>query len=77
MTLLGLVVGGLARFALPGPRLSLAWTAALGVAGTVLGGLLGQALFGRPGMPLLAVLSTMAILLAYRGVERRRPRAPR
>jgi uncharacterized membrane protein YeaQ/YmgE (transglycosylase-associated protein family) len=77
MALLGLLVGGLARFALPGPdRLSLWWTSALGVAGTVLGGLIGKALFGTPGLPLLAVLTSMAILLAYRRIERRRAEPP-
>lgn len=77
MTLLGLVIGALARFALPGPpKLSLPWTAALGVAGTVLGGLLGRALFGSPGVPLLAVLVSMAILAAYRRVGRHRAQRP-
>jgi uncharacterized membrane protein YeaQ/YmgE (transglycosylase-associated protein family) len=74
MALLGLIVGGLARFALPGPpRLSLWWTSALGVAGTVLGGLIGKALFGSPGLPLLAVLTSMAILTIHRRIERHRP----
>jgi uncharacterized membrane protein YeaQ/YmgE (transglycosylase-associated protein family) len=77
MALLGLIIGGLARFALPGPpRLSLWWTAALGVAGTVFGGLIGKALFGSPGVPLLAVLTSMAILSAYGRVERQRSRRP-
>ena len=61
--LLGLLVGGLARFAQPGaPRLSVVWTAALGVAGIVLGALLGEALFGSPGLPLLAVLVSTVLL---------------
>ena len=77
MALLGLIVGGLARFALPGaPRLSLWWTAALGVAGTVFGGLIGTALFGSPGLPLLAVLVAMAILVAYRRIRRHRVDPP-
>ena len=73
MALLGLIVGGLARFALPGPpRLSLWWTSAVGVAGTVLGGLIGKAIFGSPGLPLLAVLASMAILAVHRRIERHR-----
>jgi uncharacterized membrane protein YeaQ/YmgE (transglycosylase-associated protein family) len=73
MGLLGLLVGGLARFALPGSgRLSLWWTSALGVAGTVFGGLIGEAVFGSPGLPLLAVVTSMGILLAYRRIERGR-----
>jgi uncharacterized membrane protein YeaQ/YmgE (transglycosylase-associated protein family) len=75
---LGLIVGGLARFALPGREsLSLPWTSAVGVAGTVFGGLIGNALFGSPGLPLLAVLVSMTILVAYRRVRRRFPRQPR
>ena len=74
---LGLAVGVLARFALPGKTpLSLPWTAAVGSAGTVFGGLIGNALFGSPGLPLLAVLVSMAILLAYRRVEQRLGRSP-
>ena len=69
---LGLVVGALARFALPGSNsVSLAWTSAVGVAGTVVGGLIGNALFGSPGLPLLGVLVSMAILVAWRRVQRR------
>jgi uncharacterized membrane protein YeaQ/YmgE (transglycosylase-associated protein family) len=75
---LGLVVGALARFALPGrDPLSLPWTSAVGVAGTVFGGLIGNALFGSPGLPLLAVIVSMAILVAYRRIQRRLTRQPR
>jgi uncharacterized membrane protein YeaQ/YmgE (transglycosylase-associated protein family) len=76
MALLGLVVGGLARFVVPGPhRLSLWWTSALGVAGMLFGGLVGKALFGSPGVPLLAILASIAILGTYRAL-RRQPRSP-
>lgn len=72
MALVGLLVGGLARFALPGPDpLSLWWTSALGVAGTVFGALLGKALFGTEGGLLLAVVVAMALLLGYRVLSRR------
>jgi hypothetical protein len=70
MSALGLLVGGLARFALPGtPRLSLGWTSAVGVAGTVFGALIGEALFGTPGGLLLAVVVSMLILGAYRRIQ--------
>ena len=73
MALVGLLVGGLARFALPGREpLSLGWTSALGVAGTVFGALLGKVLFGVPGGLLLAVIVSMSILVAYRRIRRRR-----
>jgi hypothetical protein len=42
------------------------------VAGTVFGGLIGEAVFGSPGLPLLAVVTSMGILLAYRRIERGR-----
>ena len=73
MALLGLLVGGLARFALPGrDPLALGWTSALGVAGTVFGALLGKALFGAPGGLLLSVVVSMLILVTYRRIQRRR-----
>lgn len=77
MAMFGLLVGGLARFALPGrDPLSLGWTSALGVAGTVFGALIGMALFGTPGGLLLAVLVSMLILGAYRRIQRHRPQQP-
>jgi uncharacterized membrane protein YeaQ/YmgE (transglycosylase-associated protein family) len=73
MALIGLGVGGLARFALPGrERLSLAWTVALGVVGTVAGAALGKLVFGRWGGLLLSVLVAMAILAGYRRIRRYR-----
>jgi len=73
MAVVGLAVGGLARFALPGSgRLSLAWTAALGVVGTVVGAFLGKLVFGRWGGLLLSVLVAMAILGGYRRLRRYR-----
>jgi hypothetical protein len=70
--LLGLLIGGLARFAIRPPRLTLAWTTAVGVAGTVFGGLLGRKVLHFPGVPVLAVLVSMAILAVVRWVDRRR-----
>jgi hypothetical protein len=73
MAVIGLAVGGLARFALPGSgRLSLAWTAALGVIATVVGAYLGKLVFGGWGGLLLAVLVAMAILAGYRRIRRYR-----
>lgn len=77
--LLGLVVGALARLALPGPQpIGCLGTIAVGVAGAVVGGLLGQA-FGVRG-PLLswvmAVIGAILVLLAFQslrgGISRRR-----
>lgn len=77
--LLGLVVGALARLALPGPQpIGCLGTIAVGVAGAVVGGLLGQALGVRG--PLLswvmAVIGAILVLLAFQslrgGISRRR-----
>lgn len=77
--LLGLIVGALARLALPGPQpIGCLGTIAVGVAGAVVGGLLGQALGVRG--PLLAwvmaVIGAILVLLAFQslrgGISRRR-----
>ena len=70
----GLVVGALARFALPGPDpLSIWWTAALGVSGSLVGGLLGMTFFGTTGGLLLAVVAATALLALYRRFVQKRP----
>ena len=44
----GFVIGALARLAVPGPDPMPAWlTIAIGLAGTVSGGAIGYAIFGR------------------------------
>lgn len=77
--LLGLIVGALARLALPGPQpLGCLGTVAVGVAGAVVGGFLGQVLGVRG--PLLswvmAVVGAILVLLALNslrgGISRRR-----
>lgn len=50
MLVIGLLLGGLARLALPGKDpMSLMQTIAIGVTGAVVGGLISLALFGRDG----------------------------
>jgi len=64
LILSGLVVGGLGRLALPGPDpMGLPMTFLIGVGGSLIGGLVGRVLFGRPGGMILAVLA--ATLLVY------------
>jgi uncharacterized membrane protein YeaQ/YmgE (transglycosylase-associated protein family) len=60
----GFLIGGLARFALPGPD-PMPWyaTIGLGVAGMVVGGLVARLLIGTSGGILFAVLG--AVLLLY------------
>lgn len=67
LILSGLIVGALGRLAIPGrDPMSIPMTILVGIAGSLIGGLIGQALFNRPGGMLLAVLSAAAIVFAIR-----------
>ena len=74
----GFVVGGLARFALPGPDPMPIWmTIAIGIAGSFLGGLVAR-LFGLGaddpfGFFLLALAGAGLILYLYRRLVQKRP----
>ena len=75
---LGLVVGGLARFALPGPDPMPIWaTIALGLAGSFLGALIGAAIGLRSddtfGLLLAAVAGATFLLFLYRRFVQKRP----
>ncbi len=69
----GFIVGGLARLALPG-RDPMKWwqTILLGLAGSLVGGVVGQALFGRPGGLLLAFVFAVILLALYRKYVQKR-----
>ena len=71
----GLIVGALARLAVPGPDPMPIWaTIALGVAGSIIGGLVVRILFGGTGAPLVAsVLASVALLAVYRRRVQKRP----
>lgn len=59
----GLIVGGLGRLAIPGPNpMSPPMTILVGIGGSLLGGLVGRALFGRPGGFILAVAGAALIV---------------
>lgn len=83
IALSGLLVGGLARLALPGPDpMSLLQTMAIGVAGSFLAGLLTYAIFGEEhgaGFAVSVLFATVLVYLVRRsrgqGLEstRRRP----
>jgi uncharacterized membrane protein YeaQ/YmgE (transglycosylase-associated protein family) len=63
----GFIVGGLARWALPGPDPMTWWqTILLGLGGSLLGGVIGHVLFGRAGSFILAFVGALILLGLYR-----------
>jgi uncharacterized membrane protein YeaQ/YmgE (transglycosylase-associated protein family) len=63
----GLVIGALARLALPGPDpMGIIATIGLGLGGSLIGGILGELLFGRPGGFILALIGAILLLYLYR-----------
>jgi uncharacterized membrane protein YeaQ/YmgE (transglycosylase-associated protein family) len=73
LALWGLVVGALARFALPGPDpMGLLGTTGLGLAGTFSAGLLAGLLWHRGAGIILSVLASTALLYAYRRIVQKR-----
>jgi uncharacterized membrane protein YeaQ/YmgE (transglycosylase-associated protein family) len=82
LAFVGLVVGGLARLALPGPDPMTVWqTILVGVAGSFIAGLLVLAIYGRGGAGIvLSVVCSTAIVYAIRrsrGGTLRYPAGPR
>ena len=67
LAICGFVVGGLARFALPGPD-PMPWyaTIGLGIGGMIVGGLIGRLLFNATGGFFLAFLGAVLLLYLYR-----------
>jgi uncharacterized membrane protein YeaQ/YmgE (transglycosylase-associated protein family) len=63
LLLSGLIIGALGRLVIPGPHpMSVAMTIAVGVGGSLLGGLVGRLLLGRPGGFIIAVLCAALIV---------------
>jgi uncharacterized membrane protein YeaQ/YmgE (transglycosylase-associated protein family) len=70
----GLIVGGLARLALPGPDpMSIPMTALLGIGGSVLGGLVSQIFLGYAGGFVFAFLGALLLLYLHRRLVQHRP----
>ena len=69
----GLVLGALARLLVPGPDpMSVGATILLGIVGSILGGLVGYAVFDDNGGGfLLALVTTILLLLVVRASRRR------
>ena len=70
----GFIVGGLARWAVPGPD-PMPWyaTIGLGIGGNVVGGLVAQAVFGIYGTFVFALAAAVLLLVLYRVVVQKRP----
>jgi uncharacterized membrane protein YeaQ/YmgE (transglycosylase-associated protein family) len=73
LLLSGLIIGALARLALPGPDpMGILATIGLGLAGTVVGGIVGGLLFGAGGF-VFALLGAILVLYLYRRFVQKRP----
>jgi uncharacterized membrane protein YeaQ/YmgE (transglycosylase-associated protein family) len=73
LVLWGLVVGALARLALPGPDpMGILATIGLGLAGSFVGGILGHVLLGTTGGLLFALLGAILLLYLYRRFVQKR-----
>ncbi len=67
LLLFGLVVGALARLALPGPDpMGIFATIGLGLAGSFLGGIIAHIFLGTGGGIIFAVLAATLLLYLYR-----------
>ncbi|MEP7334873.1 MAG: GlsB/YeaQ/YmgE family stress response membrane protein [Actinomycetota bacterium] len=75
VALSGLIVGGLARLAVPGPDPMSVWrTIVLGILGSLLGGLVAGLLGvgGSGGVFLLSLVGAVLLLIGYRRFFQRR-----
>lgn len=78
MLVIGLIAGALARLIMPGrDAMSLLATMLLGIAGSILGGLVSWAIWGaddtgfRPAGLLLSLIGAIVVLWAWRAVKSR------
>jgi uncharacterized membrane protein YeaQ/YmgE (transglycosylase-associated protein family) len=70
----GLVVGGLARLAVPGPDPMPLWlTFLIGFLGSIIGGVVGRVLLGGWGGFLFALGGAVSLVIAYRRFVQHRP----
>ncbi|MEN3342617.1 MAG: hypothetical protein V7644_2021 [Actinomycetota bacterium] len=74
LALFGLVVGALARLALPGPDpMGILATIGLGLAGSFVGGLLAGLLWARSAGFVFSVIGAILLLYLYRRFVQHRP----
>jgi len=70
--LIGLVIGALARFVLPGPRpIGVLRTILFGIAGALLGGIIANAIDVGSILEFVIAILVAAVLIAVFGIERR------
>ena len=73
IVLSGLVIGALGRLVIPGPNpMSIGMTILVGIGGSIVGGIIGRVLLGRPGGIILAVLCSALIVWLMQRSQRRR-----
>jgi uncharacterized membrane protein YeaQ/YmgE (transglycosylase-associated protein family) len=69
----GFVIGGLARFAIPGPDPMPIWmTTAIGIGGSLIGGIVSRLLFGSPVSFFFAFLGAVLLVVLYRKYVQKR-----
>ncbi|MEK6276080.1 MAG: GlsB/YeaQ/YmgE family stress response membrane protein [Actinomycetota bacterium] len=69
----GFLIGGLARLPVPGPDPMPIWlTIAIGIGGSILGGLVAYALLGRPGGFLFGYVGAVLLVILYRRFVQKR-----
>jgi uncharacterized membrane protein YeaQ/YmgE (transglycosylase-associated protein family) len=74
LALFGLVIGALARLALPGPDpMGILATIGLGLAGSFVGGLIARLLLGTAGGIIFALIGAILLLYLYRRFVQHRP----
>jgi uncharacterized membrane protein YeaQ/YmgE (transglycosylase-associated protein family) len=70
----GLIIGGLARLAIPGPDPMPIWmTIGIGVGGSLLGGIVTRLFFGTGVSFFFAFLGAMLLVILYRKYVQHRP----
>jgi uncharacterized membrane protein YeaQ/YmgE (transglycosylase-associated protein family) len=70
----GLIIGALARLALPGPDpMSIPMTIVLGIAGSLIGGLVARIFLGTGGGFLFALIGAVVLLYLHRRFVQKRP----
>ena len=74
LAIFGLVIGALARLALPGPDpMGILATIGLGLAGAFIGGIVAHLLIGTAGGVIFSVLGAILLLYLYRRFVQHRP----